>query len=131
MSITLACSTNKDHQVDVTVSDSSQVETIDTAQAAAETVVSAQPKQSFLAGEYLVGDGNLVIVPVGETVEIQDGMGKATDVFYFQGVENDTLSVYSNKDKSITFKMNPDHKTGTYHTSDEKLPVEYVGPLEQ
>ena len=73
----------------------------------------------------------MYIVPVGDTFEMQDGTGKASDVFYFQGKEKDTLSVYSNKDKSVTFKMNPDHKMGRYYADGEELPVELVGPLEQ
>ena len=129
VTITLACSTNKDHQTDAAVSDSSKAETIDSTQAQTEAVISAETEQHLFAGEYLVGDGDLYIVPAGDTYEMQDGTGKATDVFYFQGLENDTLNIYSNKNKSITFKMNPDHKAGRYYTSNEQLPVEYVGPL--
>jgi hypothetical protein len=62
---------------------------------------------------------------------MRDGTGKASDVLTFEGKENDSLSIYSNKDKSVTFKMNPDHKMGRYYAGGEELPVELVGPVEQ
>jgi hypothetical protein len=126
VSFAFACSPNKEQQ---TTSDSNEVP-LDTV-AAADNVTDTPPQQSAFAGEYLIGDGNTYIVPVANTFEIQDGTGEASDVLTFQGKENDTLSVYSNKDKSVTFKMNPDHKTGKYYSAGEELPVEMVGPLEQ
>jgi hypothetical protein len=77
----------------------------------------------------LIGDGNTYIVPVGETFEMRDGTGKTSDIFYFQGKERDTLSVYSNNNKSVIFKMNPNHRTGKYYADNEELPVELVGPV--
>ena len=77
----------------------------------------------------MIGDGNTYIVPVGDTYEMQDGTGNASNVLYFQGKENDTLSVYSNQDKSITFKMNPGYKYGTYFAPNEQWPVELIGPV--
>jgi hypothetical protein len=124
-SIAFACSTNKEAQ-DASDSNEATADTVATAEEAAVT----QPEQGLFAGEYLIGDGSEYIVPVGNTFEIQDGTGKARDVFTFEGKENDTLSVYSNKDKSVTFKMNPDHKMGKYYSNGEELPVELVGPLE-
>lgn len=126
VAIAIACSPNKDQQ---TTSDSNEVDS-DTV-AAAEEIIDTPPEQSAFAGEYLIGDGSTYVVPVADTYEMQDGTGKASDVLTFEGKENDTLSVYSNKDKSVTFKMNPDHKMGKYYSAGEELPVEYVGPLEQ
>jgi hypothetical protein len=121
--IVYACSGSKE-QRDSSASNDSPSDTA----SADENVVVAEPEQGTFTGEYLIGDGNTYIVPVGDTFEMQDGTGKASDVFYFQGKENDTLSVYSNKDKSVTFKMNPGHKSGTYFEANELLPVELVGP---
>jgi hypothetical protein len=89
-----------------------------------------EPEQEPFTGEYLIGDGNTYIVRVADTWEMRDGTGKASDVLYFQGKENDTLSVYANKDKSVTFKMNPGNKMGRYYSNGEELPVELVGPVE-
>ena len=125
-SFALACSGNKEQPAD---SDSNEP-TADSVQDAVVGVLT-QPEQTFFVGEYLVGEGDVYIVPVGDTYEMRDGTGKASDVFTLQGKENDTLTVYSNKDKSVTFKMNPDHKTGRYFSPEEELPVELVGPLEQ
>jgi hypothetical protein len=124
-SIAFACSSPKEQQA----SDSN--ETPSDSVPAAEDVAVVQPEQGMFAGEYLIGDGDMYIVPVGDTFEMRDGTGKASDVFTFEGKENDTLSVYTNKDKSVTFKMNPDHKMGRYFSAGEELPVELVGPLEQ
>ncbi len=124
-SITFACSGSKEQQAsDTNESPSDSVP-------AAETVTATPTEQALFVGEYLIGDGDMYIVPVGDTFEIQDGTGIASDVFTFVGKENDTLSVYTNKDKSVTFKMNPDHKKGRYYSGGEELPVELVGPLEQ
>ena len=123
-SIAFACGGNKEQ---VNSSDSNQPSS-DTVPAA-ENATDEEPEQRTFAGEYLIGDGNTYIVPVADTYEMQDGTGKASDVIYFQGKENDTMSVYSNKDKSIIFKMNPGDKTGKYYSNDEELPVELVGPL--
>ena len=124
-SFTFACSGNKEQATTDSTEPSS-----DTVQSA-ENVAVEQPEQAMFVGEYLVGEGDVYIVPVADTYEMRDGTGKASDIFTFQGKENDTLSVYANKDKSVTFKMNPDHKTGRYFSSEEELPVELVGPLEQ
>jgi hypothetical protein len=122
--IALSCSSNKERQA----SSESMNSPSDTVSASEEIVV-VRPEEGIFAGEYLIGDGNTYIVPVGETFEMRDGTGKASDVFYFQGKESDTISVYSNKSKSVTFKMNPDHKTGKYYADGEELPVELVGPV--
>ena len=116
--ITLAC-TGKDKQLP------DKEPQVDSAQAGpvVENVVN---DPGIVSGEYLVGDGNMYIVRVGDTYELQDGQGKASAVIVFQGME-DSLSVYSNQDKSITFKINPNQKTGTYYASGEQLPVENVG----
>ena len=124
-SIAFACSGNKEQQA----SDTNEAPS-DSVPAVEEAPV-PQPEQALFAGEYLIGDGDMYIVPVGDTFEMQDGTGIASDVFTFEGKENDTLSVYTNKDKSVTFKMNPDHKKGRYYSAGEELPVELVGPLEQ
>ena len=123
-SFALACSSNKEQPSN---DDSNEPDSVP----GAEVVVLTQPDQTLFVGEYLVGEGDVYIVPVGDTYEMRDGTGKASDVFTLQGKENDTLTVYSNKDKSVTFKMNPDHKIGRYFSSEEELPVELVGPLEQ
>jgi hypothetical protein len=122
--IAFACSGNKDQQA----SSNSSGSPSDTV-AASEDVAATAPETGTFVGEYLIGDGNTYIVPVGDRYEMRDGTGKASDVFYFQGKENDTLSVYSNQDKSVTFKMNPAHKTGKYYADNEELPVELVGPV--
>ena len=122
--IALSCSSNKEQQASSESIDSPS----DTVPASEEVAV-AQPEEGTFVGEYLIGDGNTYIVPVGETFEMRDGTGKASDVFYFQGKESDTLSVYSNNNKSIIFKMNPNHKTGKYYADNEELPVEQVGPV--
>jgi hypothetical protein len=124
-SIAFACSGNKEQQA------SDTVETPTDSVPATEETPGDQPEQPLFAGEYLIGEGDMYIVPVADTYEMRDGTGVASDVFTFEGKENDTLSVYSNKDKSVTFKMNPDHKKGRYYAADEELPVELVGPLEQ
>lgn len=124
-SIAFACSTNKEQQAsDTNESPSDSVP-------AAEDAPAPQPEQALFVGEYLIGDGSTYILPVADTYEMRDGTGKASDVLIFEGKENDTLSVYSNKDKSVTFKMNPDHKMGRYYAAGEELPVELVGPVEQ
>ena len=125
-SLAFGCSGNKEQPA---TNDSNEQST-DTVQAT-ESVASIQTEQSPFVGEYIIGDGSTYIVPVADTWELRDGTGKASDVLTFQGKENDTLSVYSNKDKSVTFKMNPDHKQGRYYSAGEELPVELVGPLEQ
>src|SRR5262245_42614262 len=114
VSVACACGGNKEQTTPPETSS-------DTVSAASSTVApsEAAPAECAFAGEYLVGDGNLYIVPVGDTFESQDGTGKAIDVFYLDGKEQDTISVYSNKDKSVIFKMNPDHKTGRYSASGE------------
>ena len=119
-----ACSGSKEQHA----SDSS--ESASDALPAAETVTTTPTEQALFIGEYLIGDGNTYIVPVADTYEMRDGTGKASDVLTFEGKEQDTLSVYSNKDKSVTFKMNPDHKMGRYYAGGEELPVELVGPVE-
>jgi len=123
-SIAFACSGNKEQQA------SDTVETPSDSVSAAEEAPIMEPEQPLFAGEYLIGEGDMYIVPVADTYEMQDGTGITSDVFTYEGKENDTLSVYSNKDKSVTFKMNPDHKTGRYYAADEELPVELVGPVE-
>ena len=123
-SITIACSSNKEQQA------SDTNETPSDSVHAAETVTATPPEQALFVGEYLIGDGSTYIVPVADTYEMRDGTGKASDVLTFEGKENDTLSVYSNKDKSVTFKMSPDHKKGRYYAAGEELPVELVGPVE-
>jgi len=115
---TLACSEKKDQSAEVTVSDSLPV----------ENTVPVQAERVIFSGEYLIGDGNVYIVQVGDTIELRNSMNEPTDFFYFQGTENDTLRLYSNQDKSITFKMNPDHKEGKYYAPGEEWPVSYVGP---
>ena len=122
--IAFACSGNKGQQAS-SDSSGSPSDTV----AASEDVAATAPETGTFVGEYLIGDGNTYIVPVGDRYEMRDGTGKASDVFYFQGKENDTLSVYSNQDKSVTFKMNPAHKTGKYYADNEELPVELVGPV--
>lgn len=122
--IAFACSTNKDQQ-DSTASSESPSDTV----SVAESATVAEPEHGTFLGEYLIGDGNTYMVPVTDAVEMRDGTGKTSDVFYFQGKESDTLSVYSNKDKSVTFKMNPGHKAGRYYSADEELPVEWVGEV--
>lgn len=124
-SIAFACSSNKE-QTESTDQNDSPSDSV-----TREDVMVAESDQGTFAGEYLIGDGDVYIVPVSDTYEMRDGTGKASDVFYFQGKENDTLSVYSNRDKSITIKMNPGHKTGKYYADNEELPVELVGPLEE
>jgi hypothetical protein len=123
-SIAFACSSPKEQQA------SDTNETPSDSVPAADNAAVPQPEQALFVGVYLIGDGNTYIVPVADTYEMRDGTGKASDVFYFEGKENDTLSVYSNKDKSVTFKMNPDHKMGKYYAAGEELPVELVGPVE-
>ncbi|HMG88948.1 MAG TPA: hypothetical protein VK589_02775 [Chryseolinea sp.] len=125
-SVAFACAGSKEQQ-DTGDTNETASDTV----SAAENLTPAQSEQGIFVGEYLIGDGDMYIVPVGDTFEMQDGTGKASDVFTFQGKENDTLSVYSNQDKSVTFKMNPDHKKGRYYAPGEELPVELVGPLEQ
>ena len=124
-SIAFACTSNKEQQA------SDTDETSSDSVPATEEAPGDQPEQPLFAGEYLIGEGDMYIVPVADTYEMQDGTGIASDVFTFEGKENDTLSVYSNKDKSVTFKMNPDHKMGRYFAAGEELPVELVGPVEQ
>jgi len=123
--IAFACLSNKE-QAESNNSTEVSSDTI----TASEDVMVAEPNHGTFAGEYLIGDGNTYIVPVADTYEMRDGTGKASDVLYFEGKENDTLSVYSNKDKSVTFKMNPGHKMGKYYAPGEELPVELVGPVE-
>ena len=125
-SIVFACTSNKEQPANGDSNEPSADSVQD-----AEVVVLTQPEKILFVGEYLIGEGDVYIVPVADTYEMRDGTGKASDVFTFQGKDNDTLTVYSNKDKSVTFKMNPDHKTGRYFSSEEELPVELVGPLEQ
>jgi len=123
--IAFACSGNKEHEE----SNDSTEALLDSTDTSVGVMV-AEPSQEPFKGEYLIGDGNTYIVPVADTWEMRDGTGKASDVLYFQGKENDTLSVYSNKDKSVTFKMNPGNKMGRYYSGGEELPVELVGPVE-
>ena len=123
--IAFACSSNKE-QAESSASTEVSSDTV----TASEDVMVGEPDHGTFAGEYLIGDGNTYIVPVADTYEMRDGTGKASDVLYFEGKDNDTLSVYSNKDKSVTFKMNPGHKMGKYYAGDEELPVELVGPVE-
>lgn len=78
------------------------------------------------SGEYLIGDGGAIIYPVGDTYEMRNKLGETYDVLYFEGREHDTLSVYSNKDKSVIFKMNPDHKFGMHYEPDEAWPVSWM-----
>lgn len=121
--IVVACSANKEQ----TENDSTDFPP-DTA-TASEDIMIPEPDHGTFAGEYLIGDGNTYIVPVADTWEMRDGTGKTSDVFYFEGKENDTLSVYSNKDKSVTFKMNPGHRMGRYYADGEELPVELVDQM--
>ena len=85
----------------------------------------------LFSGEYLIGDGDSFIVPVGDTYEMQNSNGEKTDILYFDGKENDTIEVYSNNDRSIISKMNPGHKVGMYYQPDEQWPVHYKGPIKQ
>src|SRR5688572_10325166 len=127
--IAFACSSNKEAQ-DAGDSIQIPIDTVEEANAMVEELTATPSDKGAFVGEYLIGDGSTYIVPVADTWEMRDGTGKASDVLTFEGKENDTLSVYSNKDKSVTFKMNPDHQIGKYYSNGEELPVELVGPLE-
>lgn len=81
---------------------------------------------NLFSGQYLIGDGGAAIVPVEGGFEMRDEQHKILHFLSFVGKEQDSLFVYSSKDKSIVFKMNPDHKNGTYYEDDEQWPVAWT-----
>lgn len=106
ITIAFACTGNKEQQ---SGKDADLADTVKTVENAPAT-----RGEGTFSGEYLIGDGGTFIVPVADTYEMRNERGETSDVLYFQGKEKDTVSIYSNKDKSIIFKMNPDHKSGMY-----------------
>ncbi len=79
---------------------------------------------SRFSGGYLIGDGVWYITPVSDGYEMRTSpQGVISYVLFFEGVEEDSLYVYTTKDQTIFFKLNPTHKSGMYYENDEAWPV--------
>jgi len=78
-------------------------------------------------GEYLVGDGTLWIKPVDNAWEISSS---SPTLLYAEASEDDTVSVYITKDRSVIFRMYPGHERGMYYEDGEQWPVSRIAVRE-
>jgi hypothetical protein len=92
------------------------------------SLVNEESNSDVFSGEYSIGEGGTHIYPVNGTYEMRNEKGETQHVLFFQRKEKDTVSVYGTKNKTITIKMNPGHKTGRYFENDESWPVTFVKP---